>query len=75
MGDFALTFKLIVYLNSYKDEFVNEVKLREEVYKKLKKHKVWGKEDKDKKKKKKKRKSENAEESEADAKKQKVEAS
>lgn len=45
------------------------------IHKKLKKHKVWGKEDKDKKKKKKKRKSENAEESEADAKKQKVEAS
>jgi len=40
MGDFALTFKLIVYLNSYKDKFLNEVKLREEVYKKLKKHRL-----------------------------------
>ncbi len=38
MGDFALTFKLIVYLNSYKDKFVNEVKLREKVYNELKKN-------------------------------------
>jgi len=40
MGDFSLTFKLIVYINSYKDKFVNEVKLREEVYKQLKKNKL-----------------------------------
>lgn len=40
MGDFALTFKLIVYIKNYKDKFVNEVKLREHVYKELKKNKL-----------------------------------
>lgn len=40
MGDFSLEFKLFVPILNYEDRFVNEEKLRTEVYKKLKGAKI-----------------------------------